>query len=156
MGEQWHQSPPMNTHQAIGRKRRDRGFLGEISVWWASFSPLQGRVEDFPHLSKKEFVAPTTVTRRRRAVLEQPRFQNLTWQKLYKFSNGPEVHLMGELSWIILRESLPRTCWKNNTEGLVSGARRPGEIGVTVMIRCGHQSRQAWRQAKCNLATSHG
>ena len=24
------------------------------------------------------------------------------------------------------------------------------------MIRCGHQSRQAWRQAKCNLATSHG
>lgn len=77
-------------------------------------------------------------------------------QMLYGFSNGPEVCLMGELSWIILREIIPRNCWKNNIERQVSGPRGPGEIGVTVMIRCGHQSKQAWRQAKCNLATSHG
>ena len=64
-------------------------------------------------------------------------------QMLYGFSNGPEEHLMGELSWIIWREIIPRNCWQNNIERQISGPRGPGETGAMVMIRCDHQSRQA-------------
>ena len=47
----------------------------------------------------------------------------------------------------MLREILPRNCWKNNTEGPVSGARGPGEIG-------GNSDDQMWPPEQASLKTS--